>query len=364
MILSRINYFEHKNDPNYWEIKDVVLTKQNVIVGLNATGKTRLTNIISNLGKILSAKAKLDGNWSLQFIKDESTQYKFDLKINKNKIVCEKIWENNSLVLERTNKGGKIFSKSENLWHQYTPPANELTFNVRRDLLHYPYLEDFINWAQGIKGYSFSGIKNNQISIPTNPNEQFSDLSAVPFIVHELQNNKEIIKKIIDDLNQIGYPTDKIDSIGLQQPGIQNIFVVRLKETDLKCTTEQGIMSQGMYRALCLVVLIEYLLNTKKQVGTLIIDDLGEGLDYDRSIKLTKLLIKKSLAAEFQIIITSNDRFLINTVDIKNINFLTRKGHIVKSVNYTNNKEDFEKYILSGLNNFDFLQQKFTVSKN
>ena len=139
--------------------------------------------------------------------------------------------------------------------------------------------------------------------------------------------------------------------------------MVRIKETDLKCNTDQGLMSQGMYRALCLIVLFEYLLANKRQ-GTIIIDDLGEGLDYERSVRLTKLLFKKSSSAEFQLIVTSNDRFLINTVDIRNINFLSRQGHIVKSINYSNNKESFEKYMLSGLNNFDFLQNKLRSSKN
>jgi predicted ATPase len=363
MLLSKIEYFEHKNEPNYWEINDVVLTKQNVIVGLNATGKTRLSNIITNLGMILSAKVKKNGNWKLEFIKDEQSRYRFELKINDLRIDAERIWENDILILERTQQGGKIFSKSENNWHTYTPPADELTINARRDLEHYPYLEDFIVWAKGIKGFSFSGVKNNFIAIPENPSGQFEDLSAVPFILQQLQNNKVIIKKIIDDLTQIGYPTQSIETFGLQQPGIQNLVMVRIKETDLKCNTDQGLMSQGMYRALCLIVLFEYLLANKRQ-GTIIIDDLGEGLDYERSVRLTKLLFKKSSSAEFQLIVTSNDRFLINTVDIRNINFLSRQGHIVKSINYSNNKDSFEKYMLSGLNNFDFLQNKLRSSKN
>ncbi len=238
-----------------------------------------------------------------------------------------------------------------------------MTLNVRRDLVHYPYLEDFIEWAKNIKGYSFSGIKNDQIMVPENPSIQLETLGAVPYILQEIQNDKPIIDKIIEDLNFIGYPVESVTSIGVPQMGIQNLFMVSLKETDLQCKTEQGLMSQGMYRALCLTVLFEYLL-AKVTSGTVIIDDLGEGLDFERSTKLTKFLLNKNISSKFQVIITSNDRFLINTVDMKNINFLTRKGHIVKAANYSNNKKLFDKYLLSGLNNFDLLQSGIKNSKN
>jgi predicted ATPase len=363
MILSKINYFEHKGKPNYWEINDVVLSSQNLIVGLNATGKTRLTNVIINLGKILGSKLKTNGNWCLEFIKDETTKYKFELQINNKHIDCEKIWQNDISVLERDGNGGKIFSKSKNDWDKYSPPADELTLNVRRDLEHYPYLEDFIEWSKNIKGYSFSGVKSDQIMIPDGAVTQLESLGAVPYILQQIQNDKTIIDKIIEDLNFIGYPVESVTSIGIQQPAMQNLFMVSLKEKDLLCKTEQGLMSQGMYRAVCLIVLFEYLL-AKGTSGTIIIDDLGEGLDFERSTKLTKLLLNKNISSKFQVIITSNDRFLINTVDMKNINFLTRKGHIVKATNYSNNKKLFDKYLLSGLNNFDLLQSGIKNSKN
>lgn len=363
MILSKIEYFEHKGEPNFWEISNVVLSKHNLIVGLNATGKTRLTNVITNLGMILASKLKTNGNWNLEFLKNGSTKYNFDLKINKGKIDCEKIWENGNIVLERNHEGGKLYSKSEGIWHKYSPPSDELTLNVRRDLQHYPYLEDFIDWAKNIKGYSFSGVKTELILVPNNPAGLLENLSAVPSILKEIQNNKSVVDKIIKDLNYIGYPIESVEAIGVQQPGVQNLFTVSLKESDLKCKTEQVIMSQGMYRALSLVVLFNYLIKNKK-FGTIIIDDLGEGLDFERSTKLTKLLLGKDLTEQFQVIITSNDRFLINTVDMKNINYLVRKGHSVTATNYSNNKDLFDKYILSGLNNFDFLQSGIKNSKN
>jgi len=64
MILKKINFYQNKGKPNYWKIKGVNLEQANLVVGLNATGKTRLMNVIINLAKIISRKTRiLNGNW-------------------------------------------------------------------------------------------------------------------------------------------------------------------------------------------------------------------------------------------------------------------------------------------------------------
>ncbi len=361
MILKSINYFENKNKNNYWEIKDVKFSKQNIIVGLNATGKTRLTNIISSLASILSAKVKLNGNWFLTFENGNNIIYTFNLQINDGKIDCEEIKENDKLLLKRERESGKIYSKKENKFHLFNPPIDELTLNVRRDIAHYPFLEEFIKWAKNLKGYSFSGVNTNQITIPNKPEGYLDTLTTVPYILKQASDDKNIIEKILKDMNGIGYPIEKV--FVKVQPNLNNIFMVALQESNLKCETEQVTISNGMFRALCLIVIIEYLLKIEK-TGTIIIDDLGEGLDFDRSTKLTKLLFQKTKDSDLQLIITSNDRFLINSVDMRNINYLERKGHVVQAYNYNNNKNVFDKFLLAGLNNFDFINPGLSHLKN
>ena len=62
MIITKLNYRENVNSDNYWELKDLQLSGTDVIVGLNATGKTRVHNLISNLASIWKQKSKLFGN--------------------------------------------------------------------------------------------------------------------------------------------------------------------------------------------------------------------------------------------------------------------------------------------------------------
>lgn len=365
MILKTIRYYENKDQDNYWEVKDVFFTKQNIIVGLNATGKTRLTNVIVSFSKLLSSKIKISGgNWFLSFENGNNIKYSYNLQINDGIIDCEEIKENNTVLLSRKKETGKIYSKKDKKYHTFNPPIDELTLNVRRDIADYPFLEDFIKWAKNLNGYSFSGVKNDQITIPNKPEGYFDTLTTVPYILKQAGSEKDIVEKIISDLQSIGYPVDKVFAKSqILQPNLNNIFTVVVQESNLKCETEQATISNGMFRALCLIVIIEYLIKIGKS-GTIIIDDLGEGLDFDRSTRLTKLLFEKTKNADFQLIITSNDRFLINNVDIKNINFLERDGHVVIASNYENNKETFDKFILSGLNNFDYLNPSLSHLKN
>ncbi|MCP5046331.1 MAG: hypothetical protein GY940_04110 [bacterium] len=85
---------------------------------------------------------------------------------------------------------------------------------------------------------------------------------------------------------------------------------------------------------------------------------MGEGLDYERSNAVTGLLLKKLGNSKIQFIATSNDRFMINAMDIENLNLLERNGHVVESYNYLNSKEMFEEFKITGLNNFDFFMGK------
>ena len=56
MILTHIDFYENKDKDAYWEIRNVHLGMFNLVIGLNATGKTRLLNVISNLVMMLSRK--------------------------------------------------------------------------------------------------------------------------------------------------------------------------------------------------------------------------------------------------------------------------------------------------------------------
>jgi predicted ATPase len=135
--------------------------------------------------------------------------------------------------------------------------------------------------------------------------------------------------------------------------------------------TEEGIrknivqqeMSQGMFRALSLLTHITYNI-LKKMPTTILIDDIGEGLDFDRSSRLIKLLIEIAKKNDnIQLIMSTNDRFVMNAVPLEYWQVIQRRGGECQVFNYQNSKEKFDEFEYMGLNNFDFLATDYLNSE-
>jgi hypothetical protein len=93
--------------------------------------------------------------------------------------------------------------------------------------------------------------------------------------------------------------------------------------------------------------------------GVIIVDDLCEGMDYERASKLGKYIYDTLESKNIQFIATSNDSFLMNAVDVKYWNILHREGNKIHSYNVTNSKEKFDKFKKTVLNNFDLFSSDF-----
>lgn len=361
MILTKIDFYENKENGNYWEIKDVNLDMFNLIIGLNATGKTRLVKAIASFARTLTGKKShlKDGKWKLEFHdRENQIVYQYNLKIGDKIVILEEIKKGEKVILKREREEGKLFSHIKKKMIAFSPPKDQLTLHVRRDIKEFPFLEEFSKWAENFHGYMFTYAVPNQITISSHAESLLENLSTTPYLLVDALKIEDIRDKIISDFASIGYPIDKIDVAARKIPGTPgDTFISFVQEKDLSCLTEQDQMSQGMYRAFSLVVILEYLLRLNKKC-TVVIDDLGEGLDYERALAITELLLKKLEGGKIQLIATSNDRYLINNIDIKYLNLLERKGHVVHASNYMNCKEIFEEFRITGLNNFDFFMGK------
>ena len=71
MSLKSLSYTEFDNNPRHWKLESCDFTQINLIVGRNATGKTRLMNVINNLCKILSVRTTevyLSGTYQTEIV--------------------------------------------------------------------------------------------------------------------------------------------------------------------------------------------------------------------------------------------------------------------------------------------------------
>ncbi len=338
---------------SHWSLEKLELNNINLIVGKNATGKSRSIQLIDTLAKMITQKRQIAwGYWNLLFLKGkDKIGYQIDCN-NSDKVLKEKLYVNNKLVLERTENHTKIFSVSKDSFEEIFPPKDKLTLHVRRDRVEYPFFEDLIDWAENYFGFKFGNIYGKELLKSTN--EILTDVGDIPTLFKRL--NKTSLDKIILDLRTIGYNISKIYVKDKQEEP-----VIYVREDGVGKDIAHFNLSQGMIRTLSLLIFIEYITSNKK-VSSLIIDDLCEGLDYERATNLGKIIFDKFINSKIQFIATSNDSFLMEVVAIKYWNVLTRKNKIVSSLNYVDNQDLFNEFKFTGLSNFDFFSSDYIIN--
>ncbi|MFC1905556.1 ATP/GTP-binding protein [Chloroflexota bacterium] len=373
MIISTINYSQNLGKADEWHLKGISFGKLNLIVGRNAVGKTRTTNIINALAIMLSGRIPklLDGTWDIVFQHDHSLlQYK--LKIEKPKVIYEELSQDGKILLKRHSDTSWYLVEGEGK-KKYHPPEDKLTVQVRRDKKELPYLEELIGWAERYNSISFSNVRPTDLlaRLPSpfgqaGPDLVADSLGMAPYLLDKVQNNEVIKARIIKDLAYIGYKIKDLKSVISSIPSVPSfqgdIRIIQVAETGIDFPINQLALSQGMFRVIAIMVTINYLMQ-KGAEGTIVIDDIGEGLDFERSSKLTELIFRKVKSTGIQLITTSNDRFLMNAVDIKYWNVFERKGKSVRAFNYKNSKEAFDEFVQTGLNNFDFFADRMYRAK-
>ena len=167
------------------------------------------------------------------------------------------------------------------------------------------------------------------------------------------------VNTILEDMKAISYDLQKIEVSPLKKFPIP-AYGLNVQERDLEVITDQTEMSQGMFRALSLLVQLNYSLLSKTP-SCILIDDIGEGLDYDRSNSLIELIIEKIKDSSVQVIMTTNDRFVMNKVPLEYWSVIQRIPKKSLFYNYRNSKSTFEEFQRTGLNNFDFLSYEYYI---
>lgn len=364
MWLTHLEYWEKQNQPDEWKLHDLSLGQFNFIVSKNAAGKTRCTNVIKHIAESLSGRSNrlFDGDTAMQFLLD-SNQYFLDLTIENNKVFREIYKKNEEILIDRTNKGGTIKSFRNNKEEpiEIEPPVDKLTVQVRRDKKEFPFLEHLFDWANNLItirfGKLFSGniITFGDSDIIVSKNEEGLNL---PFMLNKIFVSESDKNNLIESFNSVGFQIKNIE-LGKIQASDREAPIIIINEEGLKGTLPQFNLSAGMFRSIATVITIVYLLSLKGSGSTIIIDDLGEGLDFERSNKLAHWLYEYIMGSNSQLIATSNDFFLINAINVKHWNVLERIGHEVFAWNQQNKPQEFEEFRLTGLNNFEFFSSEF-----
>jgi len=380
MKLDIVQYFQDKNLSSQWQIQGCQLGNINLIVGKNATGKSKIINSINSLGSLLFGNEIIRPShkfreWEVIFDSDKSIK-KYTLIIENGQVTKEEFTINSKTYLSRGQSGeGTIWAEELEKNIKFQTPSGEVAAVKRRDSIQHPFFEDLYTWASSLRYYQFGTAlgKNSMARFPEGKDiRELTDFKDADFVIGIFKIGQEdlgqqFIDAIKTDMKAIGY---NISEIGLQKPS--NLFnekdqvpffleesqYLYVKENDLNSKTEQIDMSQGMFRALSLIIQINYSLLASKP-SCILIDDIGEGLDYERSSAMIKVLIEKAKTGLVQLIMTTNDRFIMNGVPLEYWSVIERKPGVAKIHNIENSKNIFDEFKFTGLNNFDFFATNF-----
>ena len=274
MFIDSMKYRQHMGEPAEWTLEKFELEKINLLVGKNASGKSRTINILFGLSLMLSIGGKLKyktGDYSMVF-DENGKKVEYNLKYD-DSIVVKEVFKFDSVEkMTRNSDGtGKIQAEDAKLLMNFKVPNDEIAAAIKRDSIQHPFFDKLYEWGENTFKYDFGGTmgkdhfmafkktrdKKENIN-PKDPNNVVAKL-------HEgIKIHNDIFKEqIITDFNEIGY---RIKDIAIEPPKMATVtgpvelevLCLNVKEEDLSVATDQYEMSQGMFRALSLLIHLNY----------------------------------------------------------------------------------------------------------
>lgn len=372
MLLKSFSYTRNGGSSSEWKVQgspagddSLVFGNLNLIIGQNATGKSNTMNAIRDLADLVSGVSKIENliyktfSYDVMFENDNTTlRYRLDVKGG---FVEDEYLEVGGFM-RFDRKGKKLFYELQKDYLDFEMSPEELGV-TRIDSKQQSYMEPLFMWGRNLSHYEFSGnlgknilVRDLSVAIDeaVKPRET-EKVSA--FFAKGVQQFGNIKTTVIDDMKKVGYQLTDIKPSPLKNIHV-NGYGLAVKEDGLKDYTDQQEMSQGMFRALSIIIQIEYSL-VANLPSCILIDDIGEGLDYERSQSLINLIMEKAETKGLQVIMTTNDRFVMNNIPLQYWHVINRLGHRSIFYNMNNSKQVFEDFSYTGLNNFDFFANKF-----
>lgn len=366
MKISRLQYAEYVGEQQEWVLNGIEFSPVNLVVGKNSTGKSRVLSVLAGLGRLIDGQQKIiydSGHYQVEF-ESNNGKFEYSLRIDRGIVSSESLFQDGRELFSRNQLGeGSILNERAGGFLEFSIPPNLLVLSAKRDRLQHSFIELFHTWAASIRFYPFgTSLGREQLA-------HMPDLLAlVDNDAASIDQNRLIDvytrgygtwgddydQAILRDLERLGYPctdvgVDMLDLKGTKGLQLAALFV---QESDLTSTTFQTVMSQGMFRALGMVIHLNYACFFG-EYRTVIIDDIGEGLDFERACRFVDLLIERCLGHGFQLFMSTNDRFVMNEVNLDHWCVLSRESSVVTATTKRSNPELFEEMEFLGLNNFD-----------
>lgn len=371
MSILSATYNEYPNEARAWGVEKAEFAGINLIVGKNSTGKSRLINLISSFCRVLGSPGVLpfdSGRYSFEVALD-SRIFEIEIDTAGGKVLKESLKVDGVTKMTRDSTGvGEIYYEKQGEFIEFQIPDNAFAFQQKQDELQHPFIVELANWARRTQFFSFNtSFANNSFvawssfNSTGSANEHPNSSSDVVMAYGRAFNQFGVPfdSAIIDDMKRLDYDISDVGSDDMRSlvaglNAAEPVLGLYVRECDRdNAMLPQHLMSTGMFRALALVI-FSNIAKFSQSNTVLAIDDIGEGLDYQRSVALIEILQEHVATSKLQLFMSTNDKFVMNAVDLKYWTILKRTRGKVKPFNYKNSKDMFDEFKFIGLNNFDF----------
>jgi hypothetical protein len=285
-------------------------------------------------------------------------------------VKSEKVTVGGVPKLERDKGGrGSIWFAKEGTFIDIQVPPNSLAVTARRDAIQHPFFELLHEWASSVRLCDFTAQRTGEavfldknMKWDTVRAPAFDNLQAL-FKVGKERFGRDLVSPVVSNMRKLGYDlTDvgimPLTGVSTPIPSSQSPEVLYVSEVGIDKKLPQGEISSGMFRALALLIRLQLILLEKKP-SCILIDDIGEGLDFGRAKELIAIVIGMAESGHSQYVMATNDRFVMNNVPLDYWCVLDREGGHVRTYTPRNSPETFKDFQELGFNNFDFFAKGF-----
>lgn len=341
------------------KLEEIKLNKFNLLVGASGVGKTQILRYILNLKDVVNGRSlngiywfiefeTLDGykyTWEGEFEKKDSELFSLDFNTkqeyrkNKSKIIFEKIFLNDKLIVYR-DPSIIIFNDTETV----RLPQTESAMSLLKEEALIEKAHKSLNMVN-FMDYSESVSEPNKISINVSLYinsllDKYKSLSEIQesdldiqlklFLIYK--NDKKIFslikKRFCDIFTQV--EDIKIEPIDIKIPlpdFLREQPFIHIKERNVKHWIEQFKISSGMFRTL--IQLSELYLCQEGSV--FLIDEFENSLGINCINEITSDILSSNRKIQF--ILTSHHPYIIDSIGFENWKLVTRNAGVIKTHN-------------------------------
>ena len=220
MRLKCIKYSEWQGTPQEWTIDGLSLGARNLVVGKNASGKTRALNVIYGLARELAGlqRPPLSGEYDVEFSEGEKA-VRYELKYQEEQVVAEKLTIGGRVLLDRRSGGqGEIWAEEVQRGQmlRFQTPPSELAAVARRDTIQHKFLEPLFAWGSSLSLYRFgTPLGKDHLAVLLDkggrkPDEGNPDAVVALYKRAEKEFKEAFKQAVLNDMRSLDYDVEDI----------------------------------------------------------------------------------------------------------------------------------------------------------